>query len=504
MRAAVLASAAVLSALVATLSLPAFDLAFLAWVALAPLLHALRRAGVPGAALLGGLFGFAFGIGTLYWIAEFPAMNAVRFVSLGVLFSLYYAAFGALYAAASRRLDAWMILGAPALWVALEYARASAGFLAFAWSLLGHSQYQALPLIQVADLTGTYGVSFLLVMANELVSRIGDWRTRQWRLQGAAASSFLAAVLSYGWDRLAIEDHASERRRVAVVQANVVARHEMSASEQVRHLAAYGRLTREAAKQRPALIVWPSSSLPGPISYWAIRLYVNDLAHRVDVPLLLGGAGGDKLAPGRDGRLPFSNSQFLLSPAGALEGQYDKIHLTPFTEQLPLRGLVRWPRWITAAEKGFVPGDAYTLFEVAGARFGAPICWETSFPDLFRRFVLRGAQFMVSVTNEAAFGDTSGPRQTLAMAAFRAVENRVAVARAATTGVSAFIDPRGRIVSRVRGADGRELYVAGTLAWDVPLSRAHSFYTRHGDVFAQLMCLLAVGLLAWAARRRQP
>jgi apolipoprotein N-acyltransferase len=110
----------------------------------------------------------------------------------------------------------------------------------------------------------------------------------------------------------------------------------------------------------------------------------------------------------------------------------------------------------------------------------------------------------VSVTNEAAFGDTSGPRQALAMAVFRAVENRVAVARAATTGVSAFIDPHGRVVSRVRGADGREVYVAGSLVWDLPLATRTTFYTRNGDVFALLASLSALGLLLWATRRRLP
>ena len=494
------AAAALVSALLATLALPAFNLGFLAWIALVPLLCALRRRGSPGGACAGAIFGFAFGVGTLYWISEFPAMNAVRFLALGVLFSLYYAAFGALYAVASRRFAASMIFLAPALWVALEYARASAGFLAFPWNLLGHSQYQELPIVQIADLTGAYGLSFLIVMVNEAVSRI---REPGWAPRAATAVTLLILVLSYGWHRLASEDPSPGRVRVALVQANVAARNGMSRDEQVRHLAAYSRLTRRAAEEKPALIVWPSSSLPGPISYWMIRLYVSDVARRAGAPLIVGGAGGDKLAPGSEGRLPFSNSQFLLSPEGALEGQYDKIHLTPFTEQVPLQGIVRWPSWITAAERGFVPGEAYTLFEVAGARFGTPICWENAFPDLFRRFVLRGADFMVSVTNENAFGATSGPYQTLAMNVFRAVENRVAVARAATTGVSAFIDTRGRVVSRVRDPAGADLYVAGVLVWDVPLSREKTFYTRYGDRFAQAVSLAAVALLGFAAARAQ-
>jgi len=124
---------------------------------------------------------------------------------------------------------------------------------------------------------------------------------------------------------------------------------------------------------------------------------------------------------------------------------------------------------------------------------------------VFRRFVLDGANFMVSVTNESVFGPTSGPHQTLAMVVFRAVENRVAVARSATTGVSAFIDPKGRIVSRVSDGNGADLFVRGTLAWDVPLSEEKSFYTRHGDVFARAVCAVVLCMLLfciWRVRRK--
>jgi apolipoprotein N-acyltransferase len=167
--------------------------------------------------------------------------------------------------------------------------------------------------------------------------------------------------------------------------------------------------------------------------------------------------------------------------------------------------VLRWPQWITTLDKSFVPGDRYTLFKVANARFGAPICWENNFPDVFRRFVQDGANFMVSVTNESVFGPTSGPHQTMATVVFRAVENRVAVARAATTGVSAFIDAQGRIVSRVEDANGNELFVHGTLAWDVPLSQQKSFYTRYGDVFARTMSLAAILMVLfcmWRTFRR--
>jgi len=169
---------------------------------------------------------------------------------------------------------------------------------------------------------------------------------------------------------------------------------------------------------------------------------------------------------------------------------------------VPLHGRIKLPHWITSLEKSFVAGDTYTLFQIGNARFGAPICWENNFPDVFRRFMLEGANFMVSVTNESVFGPTAGPHQTFAMVVFRAVENRVAVARAATTGVSAFVDPQGRVVSRVADTSGAELFVRGARVWDVPLTQTKTFYTRYGDVFAIGASLASLGMLLHFAFRK--
>jgi apolipoprotein N-acyltransferase len=502
MKTALLLAAAAGSGAAATLSLPAWCVHWLAWVALVPLLYALRQASLPLAAALGLVFGAVLGAASFSWVSAMPDVNAQRFGLMIVVFSAYYAAFGALYAAASRRLGPWLIVAAPALWVGCEYARGNLSFLAYPWNFLAHSQHESLALIQIADMTGAYGVSFVLVMVNQLASELIDPAlVRRWRGPVIGTAMVLAATLAYGWHALSVEPPHDGKLRVAIVQANLTARNGMSVRDQMRHLAAYERLTRLAAAERPELIVWPSSSLPGPISFWMIRVMVGDIASRADAPLLVGGAGGDKFAPARDGERPYSNSEFLVSAKGTLEAQYNKVRLTPFNEEVPLQGTVVWPRWISQAEKSFVRGDSYTVFEVGAARFGAPICWENAFPQVFRRFVADGANFMVSVTNESIFGASSGPYQTLAMNAFRAVENRVAVVRAATTGVSGFIDAHGRLLERVADAAGRDLNVAGFLVRDVPLARGTSFYTRHGDVFAIGVALLALLALGAAARR---
>jgi apolipoprotein N-acyltransferase len=507
MKAVLLLIAAAGSGALVTLSLPAWSVHWLAWFALVPLLFSLRQVSVPWAGALGFAFGAVLGGGSFFWVvAAIPDVNALRFGLMMVIFGAYYGVFGALYAAANRCLGRWLILAAPALWVACEYARGSLGFLAYPWNFLAHSQHESVALIQIADLTGAYGVSFILVMVNQLLSELVDPAlVRRWRVPAIATAVALAATLAYGWRALSVEPQA-EKLRVSVVQANVTTRNGMTVKEQMQHLAAYERLTQLAVAEHPDLIVWPSSSLPGPLSFWMIGIAMSDIAGRAGAPILVGGAGGDKFAPPREGQLAYSNSEILVSPKGTPEGQYNKVHLTPFTEQVPLQGLVTWPRWLTTLEKSFVAGDGYTLFQVRQARFGAPICWENSFPDLFRRFVLAGANFMVSPTNEAVFGPTAGPRQTLAMNAFRAVENRVAVARAATTGISAFIDSRGRIVAKVADERGDDLFVSGLMTWDVPLSAERSFYTRFGDVFAQAAALgavLALVLAAWLSHRNR-
>ena len=501
MKALALVLLAALSGLLATVALPAYCQHWLAWIALVPLLYALRRTSVRMAAVLGFAFGAALGGASFFWVLGIADLKARHFALMVVVFSLYYTAFGALYALANRRLGAWLILIAPALWVACEYARGNFFFLAYPWNFLAHSQHENLAVIQIADITGAYGVSFVLVAVNELLSELIDReRVAHWRLPAAVTAVLLGTTLVYGWHALAVDPPFGGKLRVAIVQADVTSRNGMSLPEQMRHLAAYAELTRQAAARKPQLIVWPSSSLPGPLSYWMIGLMVSDIAGRAGAPLLVGGAGGDKFAAAREGERTFSNSEFLMSAAGTMQARYDKVRLTPFNEEVPLEDIVHWPGWLTRVQKGFVRGDAYTVFRVGEARFGSPICWENAFPDVFRRFVAGGANFMVSVTNEAVFGASSGPYQTVAMNVFRAVENRVTVARAATTGVSAFIDARGRILERVVDAAGNDLYVRGLLVRDVALAEGTTFYTRHGDAFAIAVAaaaLLAIGVAAW-------
>jgi apolipoprotein N-acyltransferase len=502
---------AVVSALLVTASFPPFGLGMLVWFGLSPLFLALRQGSHPTAAALAFLFGSLFFSGTFYWVNSIAGVNPANFLIVTIFFGLYFCVFGFLYRLTSVSLGSWIIVGAPALWVAMEYARSNLFFLSWPWNLLGHSQYHYLPVIQIADITGVYGISYLIVMVNQVLSQVPDFiamrrgtktddlkegaRGINWAAHLLVMFLALGLTFFYGWHKL-IEPDGGKYLRVALVQPNVITRSKMSYADQKKHLGVYFRLTREAAEKDPALVVWPSSSLPAPLNYSRlVRYSVNRLAHETGVYLLVGGTGRDKLEHKKKGYLPYSNREYLISPSGRRQGQYDKIRLVPFDEYLPLQGRIKWPEWITTLQESFIPGKEYTLFKVAGARFATPICWENMFPDLFRRFVMDGAQFMVSVTNEAFMDHTPAPYQTLAINVFRAAENRVAVIRSTPTGVSAFINPDGEIVEKVQDDSGKDLSVSGFLVRDVPLSNKKTWYTIYGDIFAYSVIGIAALLI---------
>lgn len=508
----------IVSGLLISLSFPPFDLGFLAWFGITPFLYVLRQKTIPDAAGIGFFFGVLFGLGTCYWIYSLEHVGPLGFILWQLGFGLYYLLFGTLYRTLCRRIGSWVIIGAPALWVALEYTRANLFFLSCPWSLMGHSQYQYLSVIQIADITGVYGISFILVMLNQLVSQKMEYLIRYQssknRLKNPANGSqckqhiiiggcIIVLLFSYGWVRKATQN-STDSIRVALVQGNVLVDNGMTYEEKKAHLNVYDRLTIEAAQQKPDLIVWPATSLPAPPRTNRLVGYtVRDIARSAGAYLLVGGAGYDKVAPKRKGVLPFSNSEYLIRPSGGHAGQYNKMHLLAFNEYVPLQGIIRWPQWITTLQESFLPGEEYTLFHISDATFGSPICSENLYSDHFRRFVKKGAQFMVSATNEGFLRNTVAPYQTLAMNVFRAVENKVTVARAATTGISAFISPSGEILEKIQDENKNAISLSGVLVRDIPLSDKKTFYTRFGDIFAFITIVLSAVFITLALSRKE-
>jgi apolipoprotein N-acyltransferase len=296
------------------------------------------------------------------------------------------------------------------------------------------------------------------------------------------AGAAVTGTLLVGRAHLAPVDASTVR--VAVVQGNIPQAVKWDAAFKAETLSIYGQLTRAAAPGTE-LVVWPEAAMPAYVRFepGALR-WLTDLAADVRVPLLVGVPDAEQ-----DGRrVRYLNSAFLVESTG-LRGRYDKMHLVPFGEYVPLKRLLFFVEAIAAEIGDFTPGRQVAIFPLEGAPFGTVICYEVIFPDLFRRFVAEGASFMTNITNDAWFGDSGGPVQHLAMVPLRAVENRIAIARAANTGISAFVLPSGAIESTL------PLGARGTLRAELPLRQGHTFYTRFGDVFAYACAALTAAAL---------
>jgi apolipoprotein N-acyltransferase len=482
----------------------------LAWGWLVPVL-AWSLEGSPRAALTGGwLCGTAFFLVLLRWLDyTFQQFSAIPWpatwlpiVALAAYCGLYLGLACAIVAWLARRLGAGAALAVfPALWVSGEWVR---GWLmdGFPWGLLAYSQHRILPVIQVAEIAGAWGVSFLIASGNAALAALLVLGPRRAAPGLIAAALLVAASLGFGWHARRAGNPKGPAVEVGIIQPSVAQSLRWDPARHAEILALYERLSREAARARPALILWPETAttifLRGDAPLLA-RL--TRLAADLDTAILVGSID-QRAVPDRGGvssAYEFLNSAFLLTGQG-ITGKYDKIQLVPFGEYVPLSSLIGFVRGWAEFISDMGAGEAAWVLDIPGARFGSVICYEVIFPGLFRRFVAGGADFMANITNDAWFGETSGPWQHLSALPLRAVEHRVAIARAANTGVSAFIDPSGRI------GPWLTLLERGVLTHQVPLRAGQTLYTRYGDWFVHAcLTLSAVAVVAaWlrSSRRR--
>jgi apolipoprotein N-acyltransferase len=504
--AAVLLSGALLCAV-----FPSYDLPFLAWVAFVPLFLVLARCRPAAAFILSFVWGVAFYTGIFFWLFDLPQYNVLHHALLGVYLCPLTGLFGWIFCLLCRRTGpAAALLAVPFTWVAQEYLRSNFFFLSLPWALLGHSQYKNPAVIQIAEFTGVYGVSFWIMSVNSALTAlvflliknrfgtalyIAPRRMLTWI---AAAAALTIGLSVFGRVEIA-QEPAGEEFKIAVIQPSINQEEKWdpkNASEIMRILA---ELTAAAAKDKPELIVWPETSTPKSISMDR-RLYeqVRSIAAAANTPLLFGSAQLAKFKVGDAQSAKFKNSAYLV-PARAADPtvqQYEKVRLLPFGEYLPHADRIPWKRLYVPDVQGYMPGNQFVVFNQGSAQFGVPICWENIFPDDVRRFVQGGAEFLVNITNEAWFGHSAAPHQFLSMNVFRAIENRVYVVRCANTGISCFIDTRGRVVSQVADAAGLMVGVRGFLTDTVKLNAEKTFFTRHGDLFAQLCAAVSVFILA--------
>lgn len=470
-----------LSAILLVCSFPNFNLSFLIWVGLVPFLTLLDGKSPKAAFLWGWLTGFLFFLGTHYWLIHvtLPGM-----VLVNIYLGLYFGLFGLGYAVFQNfplKHKLWVL---PSFWVALEFTRDRL-FTGFGWACLGHSQYQVLPLIQIADLTGVFGVSFLVVMVNVLLKDIFKKKKVDDKPPYLTAAAVIICVLMYGITQVQyLYGTKGEFIRVAVVQPNIPQslkwEPESWEPTQKKILA----LTEKAILQKPDLVIWPETSFPGytwqsPDRYEEIKGFVA----RHGVRLLLG------TVTMRDGH--YYNSAILLERNGQESARYDKMHLVPFGEFLPLRPLLGWIGRFAPIGDDFSVGEQLTLFPWEG--FSTLICFEDTVAPVVRALAKK-ALYLVNISNDGWFKDTNEPFLHLQGAVFQAVANRQLMVRASNTGVSGFVDLKGRTVV-FKDQRGRSVMTEGVLVSDIHPRNSNqlTFYTRFGDVFAYL-CFFAVGL----------
>ncbi len=476
-----------LSAALLTLAYPPFDLFFLAWFALIPMLIAIRGEKPSQAFFTGYVTGLLFFGAALYWVGYVAIIGAV-------ILSLYLAFFFGLFALGVEILSVQFekprirfAFLASCLWVSVEYLRSHL-LTGFGWTLLGHTQWQALPMIQVADISGAYGVSFLAIFTNLIVSSKIKKKIKGYKPEARYLSLLviiLLAAMIYGYYIQGKEPLVGDVR-VSVIQGNIPQSQKWDEKYADDILDRYIRLSKEAAKDRPDLIVWPETSVPGFLETdEPLREKVTSLAKELNTYLLVG-TQTERVPE----KVRYYNSAVLISNKGAIVKRYDKIHLVPFGEYVPFGdGFLSFVKKHYDMGEDYSPGDKYTIFEIpsrkaGNVKFGVLVCFEDVFPEISSSFARLGAEFLVVITNDAWYMQTGAPYQHTQSSVFRAVENRLNIVRAANTGQSCFIDDTGKIFQKVKDSRGRDIFVTGFATADIVAKRSSSFYMRHGDLFA--------------------
>lgn len=472
----------------------------LIWVSVAPLLWLAAATSPLRAWSLGLAFGMAHRTVMMYWVVYamtrfggLPLPVAVVAAGLLVLYLAFYWGLFALIAqrVGLRRDTAPLVLAAA--WTGLALFEGWL-FSGFPWGSLGYAAASGAILAQLADLAGVHGLTFLAVLVNATLASVAA-RTDRGRLRPALATiGTLAIALGYGLFRLAsapaLDAPApADAIRVALVQGSVDQGEKWSDEARARILADHVELSAQGAAAGADLVVWAESAWPDP---WGIER--NPVAAEPLLRVAREHAAamlvGTVHVYDEGGRLEVANAGVLYDRRGDWRGRYEKQHLVPFGEYLPFRSLLGFLGPLVQAVGELRAGSSdqplLSAPEQGIPPIGLSICYEIIFPHIARAQVRDGAQLLVTITNDAWYGTTSGPYQHFAMARLRAIEFRRYLVRAANTGISGVIDPWGRVVASTR------LFERTVLLADVAPRSGRTLYATTGDLFALLCAALAL------------
>jgi len=477
------------SGLLLTLSFPKAGLSYLAFFALIPWLVSLGPLTLKQSFYSGFIAGLFHFITLIYWIVPtihiYGGLHLTLASSTLILLCFYLALYPAIFAFLLKKLKPspfFTPLLSACLWIGLEYIRTYA-FTGFSWGSLGYSQYSNLMFIQIADLSGVYGVSFLIVLINYFFADLFIFSRKKNEEKQSVIAILLsvilvASTLFYGHQRLAAIDSlmiSAQKPVIAVVQGNIEQDLKWSDEFKNKTVEKYLLLSKATLKDQPDLIIWPETALP---FYYGYERILSDLVDQCIRESKTNYLIGSPAFKSDEKETLYYNRAFMLNRFSIVTATYDKNHLVPFGEYVPFGKYLTFLGKITAQAGNFSTGDkSYVPLDFKEHKTGVLICFEILFPNIASGFVKNGADILTTITNDAWFGQTSAPMQHFSMAVFRAVENRRSVARAANTGISGFIDPKGQILETT------PLFTDRAITREIPALTLISFYTRYGDIF---------------------
>ncbi len=525
---------AVLAGLLLAAAFPKIGIAGFAWIAPALMLTAAHRQTGGDAFRLGYIAGLTFWLASLYWLLLIPVKGypILGWFALSAYVALFPAAWlwlitevssfkfqvsssGTVQHPPSPNFDGvlpwtwsqrmlWTISGA-AIWVALEMVRARL-FSGFPWNPIGASQFAMLPLIQIASVTGVYGVSFLVVWISLSLFSAALTILRQptarhvWLGEIILPLAVLMAIFGFGLARLRETDNSRPTLRVTFVQPSIPQTMIWDSSENSNRFQQVLELSEQALREKTDLLIWPEAALPdfNEASFAAITNLIR--SHGV---WMIFGADDVEERPHAtsNDKYDFYNAAFLFNPEGRFAAVYRKQKLVIFGEYIPLVRWLPFVKWFTPITGGFAAGDKPVPFELGDLRVKTStlICFEDIFPHLVREYVDDDTDFLVNLTNDGWFGEGAEQWQHAAMAVFRAVENGLPLLRCCNNGITCWVDKRGRIQQIFRNKSG-SVYGVGMMTAQIPVltpGERHppTFYNRHGDWFGWGCVAIAVLIL---------
>lgn len=476
---------AVLSGLLLFLSFPKYGCGLIAWVAFIPLFLALKNAStIVQGLILGFITGIVSYVGIIYWIAYVIVNYGNLPLSVGIILMLLLACYLSIYLSLFAGCIVYfkdkipLYFTAPVLWICFEYFK-SVVFTGFPWENLGYSQYLNIHLIQIADITGVWGLSFLIVLVNVAIFEIINKKSTSKYISAVIIFLILTSVYMYGFCRIGqvkkmLQDVPGVN--VSLIQGNIDQSVKWNENYQKETLNIYEKLSLKNLMKENSLIIWPETAAPFKFQDRNIlHDHIVNLSLKTKSWLLFGSVSKN--------HQDYFNSAYLLSPAGEIAGRYDKVHLVPYGEYVPYRNIMPFVEGFTAGIGDFGRGAGFYPLTMDDKKIGILICYEGILPFAARDYKNNSAELLVNITNDAWFGSTSAPFQHFSMAIFRAVETRLYLVRAANTGISGIIDPAGIIMAKT------DIFREDALQGYVKFVKIQTVYAKHGDVLV-IICFV--------------